>query len=115
MRYKFIASSISDLEMQQFGRGVNMINNDIIASIEARREYEQAYGETGLMHAYNPKNSDLQDERRHAQLLGQHIFSELIVEVDAQEAKNDKNVSKMDPVTDNSEPHYNICHRISPD
>ena len=102
-----------------------MINNDIINSIQARREYEQTYGELGLMQAYDQQISDLQDKRRQAELFGQFMFSKLTIElpvnklnvnVDVQEEYEDNNnVSEIDPVTDNSASQSNICWCSSPD
>ena len=57
--YEIIASSISDLTRQQFVRGLNVINNDIIVPIQSRRECEQAYGKSELMQAYDQKFTDL--------------------------------------------------------
>ena len=75
--YEFIASSILDLARQHFFREVNVINNDIIDTVQARRECVQAYGKIGLLEAYNQKIVDLQQERRQSQLLGQQMFIEL--------------------------------------
>ena len=58
--YEFIASSISDLARQQFARGVNIINNDIIATIQVRRDCNFSYGEIRLLNAYDQKIEDLQ-------------------------------------------------------
>jgi len=111
--YEFIASSISDLTRQQFVRGVNVIHNDIIATIQARREYNLSYGEIGLLQAYGQKLEDLQQERRKSQLLGQRIFAELSNElpqneidehVDSTEGtENNNNVDVTDLETE-SEP-----------
>ena len=51
--YSFIASLITDLTRHQFFREVNVINKNSITSIQARREGKQAYGEPGLMQAYD--------------------------------------------------------------
>ena len=51
--YDFIASSISDLTRQQSFRGSNVINNDIISSIQVKRECEQVYRELVLMQVYD--------------------------------------------------------------
>ena len=75
--YEFIASSILDLARQHFFREVNVINNDIIDTVQARRECVQAYGKIGLLEAYDQKIADLQQERRQSQLLGQQMFIEL--------------------------------------
>ena len=56
---------------------MNVISNDIIATIQARRECNVYYGEIGLLQAYNQKLEDLQQESIQSQLLGQRIFAEL--------------------------------------
>jgi len=107
---------------QQFIRGVNVIHNDIIASIQARRECNFPYGEPVLLEAYDQQIADLQEERRQSQLLGQQMFAELTNELHqneihgnvnvAEDNNNNNNVGTTDPETESSEPQQNIRRRV---
>ena len=119
--YTCIASSISDLARQQFFRGVNVINNDVIATIQALWDYNLYYGEIVLLRAYDQKIEILQQERRQSQLLGQRMFAGLSNDLPRSEIDDHVNITdgtEKNINTDTtdleteSEPQRNI-HRCS--